>query len=342
MSAASTVTAADAVNAGRPRFPRALRPGDTVAVMAPSSGVRPAMHERLDAALALLRAKGFEVREGRSLRRQEQGASASAPERAAELMAALLDPTVAAVIPPWGGELAIEVLEHLDFDRLREAPPKWFSGFSDLSTIQLPLLVRAGWASLHGPNLMQLADPALDAVSARIFDAWASGAGAELAQPQAPGTLISALDDGAGPVTIEGRMIGGCLDSVSRLAGTPFGDIRAFRAACGAGERPILFFEVAELPPFELARALHGLRLAGWFEDAAGVVLGRSAVPEAVASAGDFTERDALRRALGGLRCPVLLDVDIGHVAPQWSVVQGASARLCWADGRAVLEQRLI
>lgn len=236
MSAAGTVSpagiasAADSVNAGRPRFPRALRPGDTVAVMAPSSGVRPAMHERLDAALALLRAKGFEVREGRSLRRQEQGASASGPERAAELMAALLDPTVAAVIPPWGGELAIEVLEHLDFDRLREAPPKWFSGFSDLSTIQLPLLVRAGWASLHGPNLMQLADPALDAVSARIFDAWASGAGAELAQPQAPGTLVRALDDRAGPVTIEGRMLGGCLDSVSRLAGTPFGDIRAFRS----------------------------------------------------------------------------------------------------------------
>ena len=193
MSAASTVDAASAVNGGRPRFPRALRPGDTVAVMAPSSGVRPAMHGRLDAALALLRGKGFEVREGRSLRRQEQGASASGPERAAELMAALLDPTVAAVIPPWGGELAIEVLEHLDFDRLRDASPKWFSGFSDLSTIQLPLLVRAGWASLHGPNLMQLADPALDGVSARIFDAWASGAGAELAQPQAPPEVGRAL-----------------------------------------------------------------------------------------------------------------------------------------------------
>lgn len=72
------------------------------------------------------------------------------------------------------------------------------------------------------------------------------------------------------------------------------------------------------------------------------MVLGRSAVPEAVASAGDFTERDALRRALGGLRCPVLPDVDIGHVAPQWSIVQGASTRLHWADGRAVLEQGLI
>lgn len=69
---------------------------------------------------------------------------------------------MAAVIPPWGGEFAIEVLGRLDFDRLREASPKWFSGCSDLSTIQVPLLLRAGWASLHGPNLMQLWDPALD------------------------------------------------------------------------------------------------------------------------------------------------------------------------------------
>ena len=42
------------------------------------------------------------------------------------------------------------------------------------------------------------------------------------------------------------------------------------------------------------------------------------------------------------MSCPVLLDVDIGHVAPQWSIVQGASTRLHWADGRAVLEQGLI
>lgn len=318
------------------RFPRPLKRGDVVAVVAPSSGVREAMHGRLDASLDVLRERGFVVREGRSLRQQIKGASASAAERAVELMEAFTDPEVAAVIPPWGGELAIEVLDRLDFARLRETQPKWFSGFSDLSTVQVPLLIQAGWGSLHGPNLMQLGDPALDAVSARIFDLW-SGEG-EWHQPAAPSTVARRLDGSDAPTVLEGRLIGGCLDSVSRLAGTPFGDMAAFRDRL-AGERPIVFFEIAELPPFEVARALRGLRLAGWFQDVAGIVFGRSAVAPAIASAGDFTERDALQRALGDLPCPVLLDLDIGHVAPQWSLIQGGRARVALTNGRAELSQ---
>jgi len=323
------------------RFPKPLRGGDLVAVVAPSSGVGPAMHERLDGALATLRRQGLAVREGRTLRRQVQGASGTAVERAEELMAALLDPAVAAVIPPWGGELAIELLPHLDFERLRDVPPKWFSGFSDLSTLQVPLLLRAGWASLHGPNLMQLGDPALDPVSRRIFDVWTTTAREPLEQRSAPGTVARRLDGATEPIEIEGCLVGGCLDSVARLAGTPWADVGAWRGSLGEGERPLWFFEVAELPPFELARTLHGLRLAGWFDGAAGVVFGRSAVPAPIASGGEFTQDHALRRALGDLPCPVLLDLDIGHVAPQWSLVQGALARLSWSAGRSVLSQTL-
>lgn len=323
------------------RFPRPLRAGDVVAVVAPSSGVKPAMHQRLDAALGMLRRQGFIVREGCSLRRQGQGASASAAERAEEMMEVLLDPQVAAVIPPWGGELAIEVLGRLDFDRLREAPPKWFSGFSDLSTIQVPLLLRAGWASLHGPNLMQLWDPALDAVSKRIIELWFVEGGAPFEQASAPGTAARRLDGRVEPLSIEGCLVGGCLDSLSRLAGARVADVAAWRAALGDGERPLWFFEVAELPPFELARALHGLRLSGWFDGAAGVVFGRSAVAEEIASGGDFTEEHALQRALGDLPCPVLLDLDIGHVGPQWSIVQGALGRIDWQPDRATLSQFL-
>ncbi|WP_067064155.1 S66 family peptidase [Roseateles chitosanitabidus] len=320
------------------RFPRPLKRGDVVAVVAPSSGVRDPMHGRLDRSLDMLRERGFIVREGRSLRQQLKGASASGRERAAELMAVLLDPDVAAVMPPWGGELAIEVLEFLDFERLAASAPKWFSGFSDLSTVQVPLLIQAGWASLHGPNLMQLWDPALDAVSARIFDLW-TGAG-DRRQPAAPSTVARRLEGGDLPTVIEGRLIGGCLDALSRLAGTPFGDMAVFRGRL-AGERPIVFFEIAELPPFEVARALRGLRLAGWFEEVAGVVFGRSAVAPEIASGGDFTELDAIQRALGDLPCPVLLDLDIGHVAPQWSIVQGARSRLDVREGQVALIQQL-
>ena len=139
------------------RFPRPLRPGDAVAITAPSSGVEPGALPRLDLVLAHWRDRGFRVVEGACLRSQHHDASAPAMARTAELMRFLTDPSIAAVLPPWGGERAIELLPLIDFEALRALPPKWLLGFSDISTLQMPLALCAGWASAHGSNLMDLA-----------------------------------------------------------------------------------------------------------------------------------------------------------------------------------------
>jgi muramoyltetrapeptide carboxypeptidase LdcA involved in peptidoglycan recycling len=125
-------------------------------VTAPSSGAAEPLWPRLDVVIAHLREQGFVVEEGRCLREQHKDASASAAERASELMSAFLRDDIDAVFPPWGGELAIELLELMDFGALSATRPKWLLGFSDLSTLMLPLRLLAGWASAHGPNLMDL------------------------------------------------------------------------------------------------------------------------------------------------------------------------------------------
>ncbi|MGD7708073.1 LD-carboxypeptidase [Microlunatus sp. Y2014] len=137
------------------RLPAPLRPGDTIAVTAPSSGVPPTLQPRLDLAIAGLRRRGFEVVEGVCLRdTTDTHVSASREARADELMALLVDPDVHAVIPPWGGETGIDVLPWLDLDLLAQCDPTWYVGFSDTTTTMLPLTLQAGWATLHGSNLM--------------------------------------------------------------------------------------------------------------------------------------------------------------------------------------------
>ncbi len=100
------------------RFPPPLRPGDRIAVTAPSSGVPASLHRRLEIVLGHLRAQGFVVEEGGCMRDEQAGASAPAAARAGELMRFLLRDDVAAVFPPWGGELAIELLDRLDWAAL--------------------------------------------------------------------------------------------------------------------------------------------------------------------------------------------------------------------------------
>lgn len=323
------------------RLPAPLRPGDTIAVTAPSAGVPAALQPRLDVAIADLRRRGFEVLEGVCLRDDtETHVSASREARADELMALLVDPDVAAVIPPWGGETGIDVLPYLDFDLLAECEPCWYVGFSDATTTMLPLTLRSGWATLHGMNLMDSPyAPApghlhwLDvatseggltqaAATHRRADGWDDYVGdpgvdeMALTEP----TQWSLLEGGS--ASFAGPLIGGCIEVLSPLAGTPFGDVPTW--AREQDEAPIVLLEAAEGNAFEVSRCLHGMRLAGWFDRCAGVLIGRTSAPDA----DTLTQHEAVCDALGGLDVPVVLDVDFGHQQPMMPLVLGALAQV--------------
>lgn len=341
------------------RYPAPLRPGDTVGVTSPSSGVPAALRPRLDVAVGHLRSRGYEVLLGECNGEGDGVVSAPAEDRAAELSAMLLDPTVRAVVPPWGGELAVEVLPHLDWAALAKAEPTWLVGYSDLSTLTLALTTTTGTATVHGPNLMDTPYrvpapllPWLDVVGrergatvtqgastrhrSEGRDDYESSPGADEMTLDTPGSW-SLLDPGAGDVHVTGRLLGGCLETVSTLAGTPYGDVPGF-AEAHAPEGVVLHLEAAESSALDVARYLWRLRLSGWFDRAVAVLVGRTSAP----ASGTFTQVDAVRSALAGLDLPVVMDVDCGHVPPQLALVDGAPAEVRVDDQEQSITQRLV
>ena len=324
------------------RLPAPLRPGDTIAVTAPSSGVPPTLQPRLDLAIAGLRRRGFEVVEGVCLRDvAPTHVSASREARADELMALLVDPDVHAVIPPWGGETGIDVLPLLDLDLLAQCDPTWYVGFSDTTTTMLPLTLRAGWATLHGSNLMDT--PYAPAPGQRHWLDVAMSEGGELTQTAATHHRAAGWDDYEGDPGVDemtlieptrwsllegesasftGPLVGGCIEVLSPLAGAPFGDVWSWAQV--QEQPPVVLLEAAEGDAFEIARCLHGLRLAGWFDRCAGVVVGRTSAPDAPT----LTQHEAVRDALGDLDVPVVLDADVGHQQPQLPLVLGVPTRV--------------
>ena len=335
------------------RFPRPLRPGDTIGVTAPSAGVAEPMRRRLEAGIARLRERGFAVEVGECLG-GDGVVSAPKEQRAAELTRMLSDPAIRAVVPPWGGELAIDLLDQVDWFVLERAEPTWLVGFSDLTTLMLPLSLRTGWATLHGSNLMDTPyDPPagllhwLDVASAtepfvqrspgRYRDeGWDDYVGD-------PGLRAMTLDreggwwslDGA-PVDVSGRLVGGCLETVAHLAGTPYGDVAAYGRA-HADEGLLVYLEAAEHGSYDVCRALHGLRHAGWFEHANAVLIGRTRAP----GMDGMTQAEAVADALGGLGVPVVLDVECGHAQPFLPLVNGALGRLVLEGDRREITQSL-
>ena len=104
-----------------------------------------------------------------------------------------------------------------------------------------------------------------------------------------------------------------------------------------ADEGLLVYLEVCEHGAYDAARQLHALRLAGWFDDASGVLIGRTAAPDAE----KMTQREAVADALGMLDVPIVLDADIGHTQPFLPLVNGASARVTVTDGVGVVTQTL-
>lgn len=306
-------------------YPTPLRAGGRIEVPAPSMGVPEELHERLRAAAASLTNRNLDVHV-----RDHATIGGLVPASTADRILDLHDSfrSGGAVLPPWGGELAIELLDGIDWAALA-ATRTWFVGWSDISTLLLPLTTLTGLATMHGANLMD--EPwELPTEFHRWTDVASMSAGSSFEQRSAPRrrsrpwaawseepldrdrayetpTRWRTLDSGQ-DITMSGRLIGGCLETVSLLAGTPYGDVPRF-AREHAPEGTLVYLEASGSDSISVLRMLRSLRLAGWFEDAKGVLIGRTNgldTPE-------LSQEDAVRRALGDLDLPVILDFDTGH-----------------------------
>jgi muramoyltetrapeptide carboxypeptidase len=319
------------------RFPRPLRHGDRIGVTSPSAGASGAAAERIEFCVDWLRGRGYEVEVGECM--DGSGlTSAPAEQRAAELTRMLADPAIACVVPPWGGETAIDLVDLLDWDVLADAEPTWLVGYSDMSTVLLPITTRLGWATVHGDNL---ADTPYVVPDGLLH--WLDLVGGEGPFVQRDSGLVAGwvrfendpratqwthVGDGRWEVLggaaldVSGRLIGGCTETIGHLAGTPYGDVRAW--AEGLDEPTIIYVESCEEDAVNTCRYLHSMRLAGWFDRAAAVLVGRTNAPDHP----HLTQREAVMDALGRLDLPVVLDLEIGHVPPHLPLVNGALARV--------------
>lgn len=341
------------------RFPAPLRPGDRIGVTAPSSGVRKPLLPRLECALQVVRDRGHEVVVGECMGTPSH-VSAPVAERAAELTAMLTDPGIRAVVPPWGGETVVDLLPHLDWDAIRAAEPTWVVGYSDTTTWMTPLTLLTGWATVHGNCLMETPYETpegllswLDVVAApqgpdhpltqvppgrhRVAEGWDDweadpGFGDQGLNTEGRWTRL----DATGDVTLEGRLIGGCVETLAPVSGTPYLDLNAF-AREHAPEGLLVYVEACEDNAYSIARQLHGMRLSGVFDAANAVLVGRTAAPDTPT----MTQHEAVLDALGGLGVPIVADVECGHVRPWLPLVNGAAARVTYAGGRGEVVQTL-
>lgn len=343
------------------KYPNALKKNETIGVTAPSSGLgNETFIKRFELVTKHFNDRGYQIIEGKCLRKNNKATSASPKERQDDLLNLWANPAVKAIIPPWGGQTLIEILPTLDFEKLEQSDPKWILGYSDTSTLLFAITTKTGIATAHGINFMDLIGTQNDSLSAKTLDILNSTQGDEIRQVSSDKfqkQFINFSDcleanfnlteptqwkslNFSGNKKFSGRLIGGCIDTICYLVGTPFGNLENFKQICG-NDGHIFYLENCHLHPYALTRALWQMRSAGWFEGASGILLGRNNA-EIETKTTELNYLECISNCLGDLGIPVVYEADIGHKPPNMTLINGAKAVVEFTNDKTVLTQSLI
>lgn len=284
--------------------PRRLRPGDTVAVVAPSG---PVPEDQLSAGIEILRTWGLTVQLGEHVLDRHLAfdyLAGTDADRAADLQRAWCDPAVAAVFCARGGYGAQRIADLLDWDAMAGADPKPLIGYSDITALHESFATRLGVATVHGPM-----------PGARTFledEPTAEHLRATLFSPESMLTLTGPKAHTLVPGTATGVTVGGCLALLASQIGTPTG-----RRDVSGG---ILLLEDVDEKIYRLDGFLTHLLRAGWLDGVAGIVLGSWQDCEPVG--------DLIRDRLEPLGVPMVGELGFGHGPTNLTMPLGVAATL--------------
>lgn len=273
--------------------PQQLRPGDTVAIIAPASYIN---RDDFNVGCDALRSLGYVPVYDNSIFDRDLYFAGSTERRARELEQAFADDAVKAIVCARGGYGSNYLLEKLDIAEIA-AHPKIFVGYSDLTSLMTYFYDRTGLVTFHGPMVAKdFSKP--DGVD---LPSWRFA----LEQPgpfhPAPSAALRPLATG----NAEGILYGGCLSMLAESLGTPY-EIHT--------SGTILFIEDVGTKPYQIDRMLMHLKLAGKLNQVRGLVFGEM-LDSILATAQGYSLEEIILRTVADLKVPVAYGLRSGHVS---------------------------
>lgn len=328
------------------KYPEFLTDNATIGVTAPSDGIiDPVKLNRLEHAIYKFSELGYSILETENVRSSEKGISSDKKTRARQLEYLFEEPLVQAIICAGGGDFLLEMLSEINLEVI-EKNPKWIQGYSDPTGILYLITTKLDIATIYGDNFktfgMEKWHPSLinnleilkgNLVTQHNFDTYEQNDlpyenGLEGYNLDTPVIWKSLWNQPS--VTMKGRLIGGCLDLLISIIGTKFDYTKEFIERYKE-DGIIWYFDNCELTSEGVIRAMWQLKEAGWFQHTKGIVFGRSMTNS---SYYDISFEEAIKRQLEELNIEVLWDLDIGHVKPSITLINGAITEINYENGK--------
>ena len=296
--------------------PPAIRAGDTIGLMIPSSANWDPFD--LDVLLEALAALGLKGKLGKHVLDRRGYLAGRDEDRAADFNAMVRDPEVRAIHCIRGGWGAARLLPLIDFDAVARNP-KAVIGYSDITALLLSLHARTGVVTFHGPNGASEWNATNVEWLQRVT--W-RGEAAVFENPRTPTGAIVPDENRTRTITpgrASGRLLGGNLTVLTALIGSPY--LPDFTDS-------ILFLEDVQEAPYRIDRMLVQLKLAGVLGRVRGVVWGSCSKCDPGEGFGSLTIPDVLDDHVKSLGVPAYHGAMIGHIGRQFTLPVGAEVEL--------------
>lgn len=332
-------------------FPRYIKDGDIIGVTALSNGITDEIkRKRFQQGVLNLKAKGYAVQFTENVFTADQrGCSSDGKTRASQLKELILDDKVSAIFSAAGGDYLMEMLEYVDLEAIQKHP-KWIQGYSDNTGLLYMITTKCDVATVYGFNFsdfgmkewQQSVSRGLSILEGKdtvqhsfaYFESERHEYTTGLEGYFADEKVCWKNGRGEKKIEISGRLLGGCLDVISFLTGTKFdGTLEYIEKYKKDGI--LWFLESFDMNDTVLITNLWRLKQLGCFQYAAGFVFGR---PLMYNSWIGQSYEEAVLSILGGLNVPIIFQADIGHKGPQFSMINGAVAKVTSEDGKGVIE----
>lgn len=284
--------------------PPKLRKGDTIMIIAPARSFSAA---DAAAAVAVLESWGLHVKLGGSIGPIHHQFAGTDELRAADLQAALDDPSLAAILCARGGYGTVRILDRLDFTAFRKHP-KWLIGFSDVTYLHQHINLVVGVQSIHAPMAMQFAKS-----SAEVLESL------RLALFEGRTSMCFPAHSLNRPGAAEGVLCGGNLSILYSLTGT--------RTVINTRNK-ILFLEDLDEYLYHIERMMFNLRRAGKLEHLSALVCGGFTDMKDHSIPFGMEAEEIIFRMVQDYDYPVVFGAHAGHVPENFSLIFGKPAKL--------------
>lgn len=335
------------------QYPKFLEKNGTIGFVAPSFGctIEP-YKSAFENALKKFKEMGYQTSLGPNCYESKGIGISNTPQLCAkELQEWYCSSQNDVLIACGGGELMCEIIPFLDFEKMKQAEPKWYMGLSDNTNFTFLSTILMDTASIYGPNAPSFGmEPwhgsitdAFDLLCGKTnqahgYDMWELEGIKDEEHPLLPYNLTEPVILKKYPnedVELEGRLLGGCLDILELYPGTRYDKVKNF---CENYKEDgiIWFLETCDLNIMGIRRALWKLKEAGWFSHVKGFLIGRPYCFGTELFGCD--QYRAVTDLLKEFDVPIIMDLDFGHLSPKMPLISGGTSKIKVTGNRITLE----